>query len=527
MNSLTKKWTGIVALSCVILFFEACNLLEEIPLTQIDVANFYQNEQDALAALNGAYASLKNDNGYYRQVWLSNLHAASDQGPSSFQHGDFRTGTIANTDPNLPISWVSIYGAIRNANNVIAKVPGIENINDTLKNRIVGEARFLRGLHYLNLVRAFGEVPLRIEPLKSNEPSGLPVSDIVTIYNQIIADFQFASLHCWEKEQPLLGYINDLGRVTKAAAHAMLTKTYLHIASAKRTASEGKAGNLRYLTFPASPIVYYDLAKNHADTVIASAGFQLAGSFDEWKTIFDANNGNNPEMIFEVQGSSLPEQGTALANLFSPREAGLSGGGFGGVNRLLPRFINNHVNKFDPRFAQTILREYQDQLRRHVLNPESTGYLRFDLNTGEEIAPLLNVFTAKYIDPSATTEYTSRQNYHIIRLADVYLMRAEAAAEISGSPLSAQSDFNILRARVNMTPFDASSMSMSQFREVLLSERAAELYMEGHRFFDLTRMGVYNEYCVITYGIPVGIRGPEDYTWPIPLVESAANPNIN
>jgi hypothetical protein len=68
---------------------------------------------------------------------------------------------------------------------------------------------------------------------------------------------------------------------------------------------------------------------------------------------------------------------------------------------------------------------------------------------------------------------------------------------------------------------------MEEFRIQLLRERGVELYMEGHRFFDLTRMGVYDEYCRITWGNTDGARGPEDYTWPIPLIEVSANPNID
>ena len=74
-------------------------------------------------------------------------------------------------------------------------------------------------------------------------------------------------------------------------------------------------------------------------------------------------------------------------------------------------------------------------------------------------------------------------------------MRAEALAELNQNPSLANNDINILRNRVGATEIDFSSYTMSDFRTTLLKERAVELYMEGHRFFDLTRFGVYNEYC--------------------------------
>ena len=63
--------------------------------------------------------------------------------------------------------------------------------------------------------------------------------------------------------------------------------------------------------------------------------------------------------------------------------------------------------------------------------------------------------------------------------------------------------------------------------EELLKERAVELYMEGHRFFDLTRFGVYDEYCRFIYGDTDGARQAEDYTWPIPINEVSTNSEID
>ena len=137
------------------------------------------------------------------------------------------------------------------------------------------------------------------------------------------------------------------------------------------------------------------------------------------------------------------------------------------------------------------------------------------------------VWTAKYIDTEATTEYTSRQNWHVIRLADVHLMRAEAMAEISGNPADANENVNILRNRVEMENMDYTGMPFDIFREQILRERAVELYMEGHRFFDLTRFGYYDEYSRLIYGDIEGTRQPEDYFWPIPITETSTNSQID
>jgi len=524
MNNLKYKYyiTSLV----FILSYTSCDVLEEDPFTQPSTENFYQNETDALAALTASYARLKSGIGYYKQQFMPTLFASSDQGLSTYLYNEFKRGIVTSTNQSLNNLWKELYLGIRDANNVIANVPSIQ-MDEELKNRIVGEAKFLRALHYFNLVRCFGEVPLRTTPLQAGDDQGLPVSSIVEIYDLIIDDLNFASIYCWGRNEARGNYVNDLGRATNTAAHALLAKVYTRIASCKRTASNGIIGNELYLGFPESYQTYYQYAKDHCDSAISGQGFNLSTSLDDWISIFDANNGNNPEMIFDVQGSSLSGQGTAVSNLFTPRNAGLSGSGFGGNNKLKPLFINNRIDKFDNRYQNSIITEYETLTRQFNINQWSTGYVPTNLENGNTLGTLWQIWTAKYIDTEATTEYTSRQNWHVIRLADVYLMRAEANAEILADPAAANADINILRSRVGMSEIDYSSMPIENFREEIMRERAVELYMEGHRFFDLTRFGVYDEYCRFIYGNVDGARQPEDYLWPIPIIEVSTNSEID
>ena len=515
-------------LSLLLFFFviNSCNVLDEEPFTQPSTENFYQNETDALAALTATYARLKSGIGYYKQQFMPTLFASSDQGLSTYLYNEFKRGIVTSTNQSLNNLWKELYLGIREANNVITKVPDIE-MDEELKNRIIAEAKFLRALNYFNLVRCFGEVPLRLTPVEAGNDQGLAVSSIVEIYDSIIDDLNYASIYCWGKNESRGNYTNDLGRATNTAAHALLAKVYTRIASCKRTANEGILGNEPYLEFSESYQSYYQYAKDHCDSAISGQGFNLTSSLEDWVSIFDADNGNNQEMIFDVQGSSLVGQGTAVSNLFTPRNAGLSGSGFGGNNKLKPLFINNMIDKFDNRYQNSIITQYETATRQFNINPWSTGYIPTNLETGNTLGTLWQVWTAKYIDTEATTEYTSRQNWHVIRLADVYLMRAEANAEISTDPSAANLDINILRTRVEMNEVDYSSMTIEDFREEILRERAVELYMEGHRFFDLTRFGVYDEYCRFVYGDTDGARQAEDYTWPIPIIEVSTNSEID
>jgi hypothetical protein len=523
---MNKNLKYYLTICLVVISFNSCNVLDEEPFTQPSTENFYQNQTDALAALTSVYARLKSGNGYYKQGFTSTLHASSDQGLSSYLFKEFKTGVVTSSNQSINNLWKELYLGIRDANNVIANVPNI-SMDEVLKNRIIGEAKFLRALNYFNLVRCFGEVPLRVNPVEAGDAQGLPVSSIVKIYDVIIEDLNFAATHCWKRNESKGNYINNLGRATSTSAHALLAKVYTRIGSAKRTANEGVTGNKLYLEFSESYINYYQYAKKESDAAINDQEFKLTNNLEEWKTIFNADNGNNSEMIFDVQGSSLTGQGTAISNLFSPRNAGLSGSGFGGSNKLKGKFINNRINKSDNRFKESIISQYETSTRIFNVNPGYTGYIPTVKETGKKAGTLWQIWTAKYIDKQATTEYTSRQNWHIIRLADVYLMRAEANAEISSDPSAANNDVNILRNRVEMNNIDYSSLNMNSFRKELLKERAVELYMEGHRFFDLTRFGVYDEYCKLIYGNIEGARQPEDYFWPIPLIEVSTNSEIN
>ncbi len=523
---INKNFKYYITICLLVISFNSCNVLDEEPFTQPSTENFYQNETDALAALTSVYARLKSGIGYYKQQFMPTLFASSDQGLSTYLYNEFKRGIVTSTNQSLNNLWKELYLGIRDANNVIANVPDID-MDEDLRNRIIGEAKFLRALNYFNLVRCFGEVPLRTEPVEAGDDQGLAVSSIVEIYDVIIDDLNFAANHCWDRNESRGNYTNDLGRATSTSAHAILAKVYTRIASSKRTASEGILGNNLYLQFPESYLNYYQYAKDECDAAINGQGFSLTSNLEDWITIFDADNGNNPEMIFDVQGSSLTGQGTAVSNLFTPRNAGLSGSGFGGNNKLKPLFINNRIDKFDNRYQNSIITQYETSTRIFNVNPWSTGYIPTNLQNGNTLGTLWQIWTAKYIDSEASTEYTSRQNWHIIRLADVYLMRAEANAEILSDPTEANNDINILRNRVEMGNIDYSSFTMDSFREELLKERAVELYMEGHRFFDLTRFGVYDEYCRLIYGDIDGARQPEDYTWPIPLTETSTNSEID
>lgn len=531
IQNLIKMKPVILSLVVGLALISCESVLEEKPKTQVNTGAFYQNEDHAIMALNAAYAQLKAGNGYYNQQFLTNVHASSDQGTGSWKHGDFHRGVLTSSNPVLPTTWEEIYVAIRDANNVIHNVPGID-MDEELKARILGEARFLRGLHYFNLARCFGEVPLRTQPVQPGEEDGLPVSSREEIYKVVISDFKFAEQHCWDRGESKGSYTNNVGRATKAAAQGLLARVYLHIASSARSAAQGVEGCMPYSSYSGDYITYYDSVKIYCDKVLEHPEYELVSSIEGWEAIFDAGNGNNAEIIWDIQAGTSTGQGSAIANLYSPRNSGLAGGGWGGTNTMKPGFVENNIDTADPRFNHAIIHQYETQTHYYVLVDKKKAYERYTLD-GERKGTQWHVYTSKYIDRSATTEYTSQQNWHVLRLADIHLMRAEAMAEINLDPSLANADINLLRSRVGFeVDFNGTGLPMEEFRDLLLRERAAELLMEGVRFFDLVRLGKLEEKVKSAFdpknqGLQEGIRGPEDYYWPIPITEISANENID
>src|SRR3954463_1267787 len=141
----------------------ACNdskFLTEVPFDFVGPANFYRSEADALAAINGVYAQFENTSStnYYGGVFVMLVEFPTEMQTVYLSAGNERSLVDNyNFTPShnyIYQTWLNAYGAINRANSVIAHVPGID-MNTTKRDRIVGEAKFLRSLHYFNLVRLF------------------------------------------------------------------------------------------------------------------------------------------------------------------------------------------------------------------------------------------------------------------------------------------------------------------------------------------------------------------------------------
>lgn len=227
--------------------------LERKPIIGVTEENFYRTEADAVAAVNAAYATLQfqlSPAGHFRWFWGDIMSDDATKGGSGDNDVNalllletFRGPT--NTDL-LESEWGADYEGIYRANVVLEKVPGI-SMDAALKERILGEAKFIRAWNFYNLVTIFGGVPLADHVLAPSEYN-LRRSPADAVWALIEKDLTEASAALWKRSAYPAA---DLGRITRGTAQALLVKTYLwrkKWTEAKNVAADIIASNQYRLT---------------------------------------------------------------------------------------------------------------------------------------------------------------------------------------------------------------------------------------------------------------------------------------
>jgi starch-binding outer membrane protein, SusD/RagB family len=484
-----KKLIIMIIMAGVVM---ACSedFLEKAPLDSINTANYWQTEDDAINAINGAYQPLQWPKLYNMRMWTSDIMAGNSIVGAGGGDDGRETQDMANfvTDANNP-GVLDLYrgpapGILR-ANMVLQNVPGMD-IDAELKDRILGEAHFLRAHYYFILVRYFGGVPLILQP---QEPTGnlRPARDTEEeVYDQIIADFEKAI----ELLPPRSEYgPNELGRASKGAALGMLAKVHLTL------------GNWQKVV---------DLTNQ-----VEQLGY---GLLDNYANVFDVVYENSKEHIFSVQyfGKTSfdfwanENQASWVSTFTGPRNADFVAGGYG-WNQPTQEFVNSY-EEGDLRKEATVLYEGGPDFdgKEYKSSFSTTGY-----NLRKFLVP-------KSVSPNYDT---NPLDFPVLRYADVLLMKAEALNEL-GQTTEAAEPLNKVRTRAGLDPV-SGAVSKADFREIVLHERRMELAFEGQRWFDLIRVndGDYGLQFLQSMGKVNASR--KHLQFPIPQKEIESNPNLD
>ena len=444
--------------------------LSEVPEDFIGPENFFRNADDAIAAVNGVYASFNTPNGYgvddyygrnfYMLVDYPGESLTSRYG-ATHDRGSIDAFNYTVEHPYLPTVWGAAYSAIASANAVIANVPGIQGMDAGLRDRVVAEARFLRALHYFNLVRLFGDVPLRLEYVQRLEQAlPAPRDPAAEVYAAIVADLEFAASTLPATYTGVAG--TNTGRATSGAARALLGKVHLQQAlvhGGGTTSLNAAAAQLRQ--------------------VVAGGRYGLLPDFDR---VFALDNENNAEIIFSIQNQRVAGMGGRLAQHVAPIGSNLSGANTAGVSFYSEWPFYRDWSNADERKAGTFLASYTHHTRG-ALTWSRTMTATQQTNYG---TPGGGPSPRKYLDPQAGTGGAEEPDYILLRYADVLLMLAEAVNELNGPTAEAFDAVDAVRVRASLAPLPRT-LTQQQLRDAIQVERRYELVLEGHTFFDMQR----------------------------------------
>jgi hypothetical protein len=447
--------------------FAACDsALEEDPESFIGPSNFYRNAEDARAALNGAYrALLQTDSDYIAENdWLGVVEfptevVLAETGPGGTQ-GAINNFLMTPSNSDLYSVYQGAYDGINRANAVLNNVPGIENMDSELRAQFVAEARFLRALHYFNLVSVFGGVPL-IE----SETTGLtnleqPRAPADSIYTFVIDELEAAI-----PDLPLDYSAENYGRASKGAAQMLLAKVYMQRGSL--SPANGVTGDLQ--------IAQPDDYQNALDLIQQVIGSGKYGLVPDYSTLFASpppEDEKNEEVVFAIQ--SAPEASDAAHEL--PCRAspdGSAGGNWDTFASELP-FFESFPDE-DARKNATYITEFETQ------DGEIASYDPEDPegDTYEDPTPAFGKYSTAEGLPC-----DDENDFLLLRYADLLLMKAEALNEVNQGPTAeAYAAVNQVRERAGVEPL-ASGLGYEGFREALYVERRRELAFEGWGWFD-------------------------------------------
>ncbi|MBN1132270.1 MAG: RagB/SusD family nutrient uptake outer membrane protein [Bacteroidales bacterium] len=472
-----KKVTIILTLLIAVLTACEESLNFEVK-DKVTLENYFQNAEDAVSSVNAVYDALGDVDLYNSTLWLIQDIASDDcdalstwNDPNAHQLDRYTLQPTNNYTTNL---WKASYQLISRSNLSIARIPDIE-MDEDLKNRLFGEARFLRALGYFNLVRLFGDVPLVLTPESDLDKYLVPRTASDSVYAQITRDLDFAAGHLPESYSG-----SNKGRVTKGAALGVLSKVYLTIEE-------------------------WDLAALNAKAVKDMEERGVYGLWDDYAANFREVNKNGKESVFEVQfyTGMLTENCriviSGLPSIFAFPA---------GVGIILP--TEDLLNSFEPgdhRYESTFFSEYS-----------YFGVSRFDPHIWKH-------WDQDVYPPEETGE--SGANFPVMRYAEVLLIYAEALNEANNGPTPEAYDaVNRVRFRArNGDPLvlpDLSDLSYDEFREAVWKEKRCETVNEGHRWFDLVRTGRLVERVKAAKGSKANPQ-PHNTVFPIPQRERDLN----
>jgi starch-binding outer membrane protein, SusD/RagB family len=441
--------------AALLAFASGCDsTLNVQPTEEVSDENAIVDAVSARSALAGAYDALQEDY-YYAEPIITMNELSSDNAIhtgtfSSYVEADDNLLTAAND--HAENYWEDLYMGINRANVLIAKVPSVAGLSDAEKDQIVGEALFLRALHYHNLVKIYAGVPLRLAPVVTiDEASNVTRATVAEVYTQILADLTQA--------EALMSSVDDTRTGSIGAVRALRARVLLYRASPGPTGVNDGA---------------WAAVEAAASAVInMTSSYGLASDYSD---LFSPTGGNTSEDIFRVRFTD--QDANSIGFYFTVKS-------IGGRYEVGPSTdIRTSYEVGDERLAWSI----KNDPTRGPTNPRW--------------------YVSKYPTVAGT------EHPHVIRLAEVYLIRAEARA-MQDNYAGAVADYNLLRQRAGLAAHVLGvdvALTQAAVLAAVRKERRLELAFEGDRWPDLVRSN-------LAVSVMALQDRPYQALWPIPQSE--------
>ncbi|MAZ28055.1 MAG: RagB/SusD family nutrient uptake outer membrane protein [Cytophagaceae bacterium] len=452
------------------------DVLEEDTYSTLGPSNFYSSAEDAESLLNGVYA---NSQGYRDMLrdYLTLGEMTTDMliergGAINSNTQPIEDFIFAPGHPYFQSLWTRYYSAIYRANVVIDKVPGID-MDETRRDQVVAEARFLRALNYYNLYELFGPVPLitTSETAVTDRPLRATKEEIDSF---MATEFQeVAGILPTTQEQ--------YGRATSGAAEGFLTKLYLNEKQ-------------------------WQQAADAANEVIASGVYDLYTEGDR-AALFNLENEGDNEFMFVIPYPDNPTSGTG--NTYLSHAAPPA------YKFKYPPKVNFAAN-FKTRTELINLFDPEDERLNSFVFEYQNGAGN-TIQLGEN-----DVRSFKYVEDPNGTGDVSGNDFPLLRYSDILLARAEALNEINGPNQNSIDLINQVRDAAGVDAISVADFPTKEaLRNFIFDERGREFFTEALRRQDLIRQGTFIE--------KAKERGKAaaDYQVLFPIPQSEVDKNLN
>jgi starch-binding outer membrane protein, SusD/RagB family len=538
---LHKKLYFIMTVATLAACLPGCKKLDLAPQDRFTELTFWQSDVNVNNALNNIYGGL-----YYSSAVFYN-ESMSDNAYSKLD-GVNASATIAsgNFTPSLPRfqnEWAYYYGGIKSCNIFLENVDKNTSLSDAVKNRMKGEARFVRAWHHFNLMKWWGAVPLLKKDITGDEAKTIARSPKADVLAFVLAELDAAAAALPTKEQYAAA---DNGRITKGAALALKARALLY------------EGNRM------SEVVAICEQFINGNT---NGSYNLTANYSDLFSDKDVNKVNSESMLSLQYVPNLRTWGEYID--FAPISAGARTNNLAPSQELVDAYIMTNgkaineagsgydendlaVNR-DPRLTATIVYH-----KYNWTNPNNTVQVIY-IKPGSTVAPAsasneystagqgtaTGYYWRKYFDPNAAAGLNAGTNIHLIRYAEILLAYAEAKQSLGQMDAAIwDKTIKVIRQRAGFTSAGALNFPAagSNLTNIIRNERRCELAMEGIRIDDIRRWRTaetvlngwlhgarYGDLAIDNGYLRIQLRNfnpAKHYLWPVPPSEIALNGNL-